>query len=330
MRVLLILAAAFIALVTSPAAVLADSAQRLCVPDLAVKPSCQLGFPTIQAAIDAADPNDSVYVGAGAYVEQLTITGKGVRLTGVPGAGGARPVILDDGLPFREAHIAFVRSSRPELVGFEIRTSSAGAAVSLGSSVNAIIKRNVLVGTAPVGLHVRAPGEGEPENSGFAVLYNTFAGFDTAVRIEDSVAIAVEKSRIAAVGVGIEIARLQVGQLFWNVIEDAGTAIRVRNSNHTDVNSNRIVRAGVGLSVEQHEPLPYPALRVTPANDVMEYGHNRFVDTLVPVSIQLGFPDDGGRSSDPRDDPGGSAQWVDNEVDGVPLPKAKTRPGVYK
>lgn len=319
-----------IALVLMPVAAQADSLQKLCVPHLAVKAGCQVAYATIQAAIDAADPADTIYIGPGSYAERLVIEGKGVRLVGVSDGSGAMPIIHDAGLPYRDAHIAIVSAQRPELWGLDIQASRAAAAVAVRNTGSAIIKHNALSGSAAVGLHVRAPEAGEEENHGFPVLYNTFTGFETAVKIDDAIMIAVEKSVIAGVGVGIEIARVHVGQLFWNYFEDVAIGVRIRNSNHTDVNSNQFVRAGIGLSVEQYNPLDAPLHRRVPSNDLMEYSHNRFSETATPVSIQRSFPDDGSRSSDPRDDPGGSSQWVDNTVDGIPLPTFKSKSIQYK
>ena len=48
------------------------------------------GYPTIQAAVDAANSNDTIHIAAGVYAGQVLISNKSLTLSGSPCAAGAR------------------------------------------------------------------------------------------------------------------------------------------------------------------------------------------------------------------------------------------------
>src|SRR5574338_707524 len=55
-------------------------------------------FPSIQAAVDAANSGDQIIIRPGKYVEQVTISGKDLTLVGRPGAVLQAPAEMEDTL----------------------------------------------------------------------------------------------------------------------------------------------------------------------------------------------------------------------------------------
>jgi parallel beta-helix repeat protein len=61
-----------------------------CVPKLSVNPSCADYYPTIQAAVNAANWGDAIFVGPGRYSESVTISTPGLSLLGAQAGNDAR------------------------------------------------------------------------------------------------------------------------------------------------------------------------------------------------------------------------------------------------
>ena len=50
-------------------------------------------FATIQAAVNAAKPNDTIEIAAGTYPERIVINKSDLTLMGLEGSSGARPIL---------------------------------------------------------------------------------------------------------------------------------------------------------------------------------------------------------------------------------------------
>jgi len=75
-------------------------------------------YPTIQAAVDAANPGDTIIVSPGIYTEQITINKDGIRITSSSGPGSA--VISADG----EVPTLDIYGKEIALTGFTVRASA--------------------------------------------------------------------------------------------------------------------------------------------------------------------------------------------------------------
>jgi Right handed beta helix region len=107
-------------------------------------------YPTIQSAINAANPGDTILVGPGTYTEPLTID-KSVNLVG---AGASHTFLLDAGVPYL---IEIGNAASVSFSGFSVTVTTPGAdAILVFDGANAVIFGNTIVaaGTFDTGIEV--------------------------------------------------------------------------------------------------------------------------------------------------------------------------------
>ncbi len=108
-------------------------------------------YPTIQAAVDAADPGDVIRVAAGVYTENVTITASGLRLRASSG------VVIDGtglaGTAVRIAGTSTVPLVGVELSGFEIRNFQHGVVAE--QVVELWLHRNEIHHQSEMGMDLR-------------------------------------------------------------------------------------------------------------------------------------------------------------------------------
>lgn len=109
-------------------------------------------FPTIQAAVDAAEPGDVIQVATGLYHEMVVITTSGIRLHGQgpadDGAGGA--VVNADG---HDYGFLVQGASDVTIEGFRVEHGHV-ADISLRGATRTTVRRNVTTGAGHDGIEL--------------------------------------------------------------------------------------------------------------------------------------------------------------------------------
>jgi FG-GAP-like repeat/Right handed beta helix region/FG-GAP repeat len=212
MRSLSFFALALLAVLWSPA-----EASTLNVPQ---------DFPTIQAAINAAQNGDAVLVSPGTYVENINFLGKAITVMSVQ---GPTQTIIDGGTqctqpPCRRTVVTFASGEGRESVlsGFTLRNGGGDSSTFDGGGIRTVHSSPTITGNVITGNRT-CDGAGISANSGSPlILGNTITG---NVR-----AIAICSAGIGGAGIKVEnpgSARIIDNVISNNVSEAAGDGVGI-------------------------------------------------------------------------------------------------------
>jgi Right handed beta helix region len=226
-----------------------------------VSPAADGCHTTIQAAVDAAAPGDTIQIDPGVYFENVQVPAgrDGLRIVG----SGPRSTIVDPDAP--NAGPAFrIGSSEVEVTALAIRNGSdSGVVVAAGTSGVFLHGLRFLGGRGAgairveasstqariVGNDIRAAGNVgvalEGGNDGSVVRGNAISQMDTAVDVlSDDVEIAANRIEIfRTAGIRVEGARAKVASNVVEIGSVSGEGLAVTGDSF-DVRGNRLTNAG--------------------------------------------------------------------------------------
>jgi len=213
-------------------------------------------FSSIQAAIDAAEPGDTIAIGPGIYQENLTIA-KSLRIIG----SGREGTVIDGG--GAEA-VASIKADRVTFQGFGVRGGKVGILVE--GVCHALLKDNRIFGNTEIGIH----------------LHDSYENTLTGNLVESN----GEVQPLYWGGHGIYLERAHGNNLVENVVNGNGaTGIRLKDSRQNIITKNLLEDNAPGL----YDMVDSPHLRHAGGIILLRSDFNTISENILRGNIPYGI-----------------------------------------
>lgn len=233
------------------------------------------GFPTIQAAINSAEPGDTIQVSAGTYYERVVVN-KSVALLGE----GRESTILDGENALET--IIKVTANDVKVSGFELRKTGWGwarAGVEIYGADNCVVADNLLnhtchqirldrsQGTKVVGNVITAPSRPFPQSA-------------YGIRVENSIDCLIEGNNVSNNIGGIHLENSTGCTVIGNIVFQNGQGVRL----YSPCQDNRIL--GNTVFNNSYDGM----IEAMPGNQTLEgniFVHNNFINNSKPFIYKV-------------------------------------------
>jgi len=182
-------------------------------------------YPTIQEAVDAANPSDTILVSAGTYNEYVYVN-KGLNIIGESATNTT----------VWSTDVFEVHADNVKISGFKINSGGPGSGVALIDSHGCNISHNFMLGgLAAIFLHnssnnvIAYNDVRYPKGNGWGIL---LLGSDNNTVRENSIASSAQQS------IAISVTDCANNKLEYNEIEDCYYGVLISDSNDNEINSN--------------------------------------------------------------------------------------------
>lgn len=309
----------FVVLMLAGPADRAMAASTWCVPNATIHPMCGQVSLTIQDAIDAGMPGDTIYIGPGNPAERVRLS-KRMTLIGLPGHH-----LTDEGLVAGDAVIHLVGPMawpRVHRLSIEVVTSQVGIRVDPTVLFAELLQIQVESHQSPKpATGVQGQGTTRLRLLGTKqanVQQSRIAGFQVGLDLTDARHARIQPANIIEQNdIGINLTRSGY-QVFYNLLRHNGIGLFACGLYVVDINGNTFI----GNDLAVHWGLCFNPKSGRAAQTIVEFHHAIFTGNTQNVLVEIS---PGVFSDDYRDDPGCHVSWGNLTFDGVRQPNHQSR-----